>query len=282
MFALHVTLFAATVALSCAAACVSILSLHSDRDAHERAAKRLFYAVLALFCATGLSRVLCMPGGGLVRMITGIWGYFYLLAAALLAMLLYLRFGRWKNHWKAMSPVGLLFVAVILALSAPFVASQRAMRADLVHGLLPFHVALTVAGELFFFFCFIGALLYIVMARQLKKKGSMKFIYRLPNLEAIERFNAWSIRRALVFLSAGLLVGVVQLWISYGAVFLFSPKEIVIYLSWVCIAALFLAQRYRVVGSYALSRVTLVCFAVIMTVFMATNIAVKTGFHSFR
>ena len=75
--------------------------------------------------------------------------------------------------------------------------------------ILPAHIFITIMGELFFFFSFAGSILYLFMERQLRKKSSMKFIYRLPNLETIENFINWAISRSLILISIGIIIGVI-------------------------------------------------------------------------
>jgi ABC-type uncharacterized transport system permease subunit len=63
------------------------------------------------------------------------------------------------------------------------------------------HIVITILGELMLFFSFAGSVLYLVMEWQLRKKSSMKFIYRLPTLESIEKFNRWAVSRSFPFRS---------------------------------------------------------------------------------
>jgi ABC-type uncharacterized transport system permease subunit len=120
------------------------------------------------------------------------------------------------------------------------------------------------------------------MQHQLKKKSSMRFINRLPNLEALERFNMWATVRALLLLTAGLALGIALLWMSFGVLFNATLKEIVIYGSWMVILALYLMRRYRLLNPYATNYINIFFFAVLMSAFLLSNIAIRSGFHSFR
>ncbi len=275
-------LFFITVALFSGAAGYSILALHDDSEKYVRRSRHLFYCAVAGFILVGAAKYYPFSSDVAVRIASSIWGYFYLLAALLIALLVYLRFSPWRQYWRSISPISLLFIAVFLVVSAPFLNSARTMRIDLVHGLLPFHVVITIAGELFFFFSFIASILYLVMQRQLKKKSSMRFINRLPNLEALERFNMWATVRALLLLTAGLALGIVLLWMSFGVLFNATLKEIVIYGSWLVILILYLMRRYRLLNPYATNYINIFFFAVLMSAFLLSNIAIRSGFHSFR
>jgi ABC-type uncharacterized transport system permease subunit len=120
------------------------------------------------------------------------------------------------------------------------------------------------------------------MERQLRKKSSMVFIYRLPNLETIEKFNMWATCRSLVFLTAGLVVGVLLLWGSFNVVSLFSLKEIIIYVSWALILALYVLRSRNLLAAYRVNYLTILFFVIVMSLYVYSNIAIQSGFHSFK
>ena len=275
-------LYGITIVLFAWTSAVSILALHSDRSVLGERAQALFFISTAGFIVSGVVRYYPFSAGDFMHVLASIWGYFFLLATFLLVLLVYLRFSRWRQYWKSIAPISLLFVTVLLVVSVPFINSTRHMQIDLVHGLLPVHVVLAIVGELFFFFSFVGGVLSVVMERQLRKKSSMIFIYRLPNLETIEKFNMWATCRSLVFLTAGLGVGVVLLWGSFNVVSLFSLKEIIIYVSWALILALYVLRSRNLLTAYRINYLTILSFIIVMSLYVYSNIAIQSGFHSFK
>lgn len=274
--------FIITIVLFVLTSVLSILALHSDRSVLAERAQALFYVSTMGFLISGIVKYYPFSRGDCISMVASIWGYFYLLSAFLLMILVYLLFSKWRQYWKSIAPISLMFVTVLLVMSVPFINSTRHIRIDLVNSLLPVHVVLAIVGELFFFFSFVGAVLNIVMEWQLKKKSSMVFIYRLPNLETIEKFNIWATRRSLIFLTAGLGVGVVLLWVSFNVVSLFSMKELIIYVSWALILVLYLVRSRNILAAYRINYLTILSFVIIMTLYVCSNIAIQSGFHSFK
>ena len=274
--------FGVTIVFFACTSVVSILALHSDRSVLADRAQTLFYVSTTGFIISGIVKYYPFSTGDFLHVVASIWGYFFLLAAFLLVILMYLLFSKWRQYWKSIAPISLVFVTVLLVMSVPFINSSRHMQIDLVNSLLPVHVVLAIVGELFFFFSFVGAVLSIVMERQLKKKSSMVFIYRLPNLETIEKFNMWATRRSLVFLTAGLVVGVILLWWSFNVLSLFSLKEIIIYLSWALILVLYFLRSRNILAACRTNYLTILSFIIIMSLYVYSNIAIQSGFHSFK
>ena len=259
-----------------------LLSIHSDREVFTRRSRVLFMVSLGLFIAAGFFRYRITSVGEFIDATRTIWGYFYFIALVLLVILSLLHFSRWKEQWKSISAIALPFITVLLFVSIPFIGSGRTMQVDLEHGLLPVHIIVAITGEIFFFLSFCGSLLFLVMEGQLKKRASMKFINRLPNLEVIERFSAWALQRSLLILSAGLLIGIVLVWMKYGSSFLATPKEVIVYLSWAAILALVVLGNGRVLSRHRLHQLNLAMFLVIILVYILTVILVRSGFHSYQ
>lgn len=282
LYAMFGFFFIATLLLFIAGSVVVICSLHSDREATFRAGRVLFFLSLVPFTALGVIRFSPFTVGAFLRATSVLWGYFYLLSLLLAIILLYLNFSRWKGQLKPFMAIALPFMAVLMVISIPFLDSQRRVAVDLELSFLPLHIVLTFLGELFFFFSFVGSVLYLVMEAQLRKKASMKFIYRLPSLEAIENFNRWAIARSFFLLSAGLVMGVAMLFFSFGRGFLGTPKEIIIYFSWIVITLIFCLRHTRRMGLSRTGLINIISFIVIMFLYLFANIFVTTGFHSFR
>ena len=275
-------IFILTIVLLAAASAACIYSLHADSGRFHAHARRLFYLSAAAFLASGLVRYYPFGLKDFVSIVSAIWGHFFILAFFLFLLLAYIDLFRWKAHWRTIASVALPFITVVCALSLPFMASGRSMQVGLANHLLPFHVILAVMGELFFFFSFAGSLLGIFLERSLKRKSSMRLIKAFPSLEAIDVFNAWSVKRAAAFLSGGIIMGVALVWVNYGAVYLFSFKETFIYISWLCIIILLLLRRDGRLGMGRVNAVNVALFAAVLAMFVASNVILHSGFHSFR
>ncbi|MDY6934734.1 MAG: cytochrome c biogenesis protein CcsA [Spirochaetota bacterium] len=219
--------------------------------------------------------------------ISSIWSYFYILSFVLILIILYLYFSRWHHHWRSFMALAFPFITIMLIISIPFINSTRRVTVEtdysvLTSHILPAHIFITIIGELFFFFSFVGSILYLVMEWQLRKKGSMRLIYQLPNLETIENFNAWAISRSLILLTVGIIIGVVMVFISYKSLSLGTAKEFHTYFSWIVIFTIFLIRRIKRIASHNISIINIAFFLLLMFLFIFTNIYITSGFHSLR
>lgn len=274
--------FILTLAGFVIASVLAVYSLHTDNSAHYARARGGFYASSVLFMLTGVVRFYGDAPAGLLQGTFTIWGFFYIFVALLIFTLIYLNFSRWSAQWKTFAAFALPFISVILAASIPFTGSSRKIILDLSHGLVPVHILVSVLGELFYLMGFAGSVLYLVMEGQLRKKRSMKFIYRFPTLESIENFNRWAISRAFLLLSAGIASGMFMTYTVFGAPFQGTAKEVILYLSWMCILALFTLSRGNAVGPHRRSQLAALAFLVLLGFVLFSNIFIQQGFHSFR
>lgn len=279
---MHQITFLITLALMTAAAAFSVAQFHFDRPALPSLARGFLFAAVLPLVATGFLRYNPDSPMDLVRAFHGIWGYFYLTALLMIAVLAYLPFSRWRGQIRIVMVIAVPFITLLLACSIPFLDSERRIAMDVEHVLLPIHIVLTVIGELLFLLSAAGSVFFLIAGRQLKKRGSMKFLNRLPTLESIDNFNRWTINRSLAFMSAGLVPGILLVWMHFSAVSLRTPKEIVIYLSWFAILALSALRGRARIPSGRVSRLTIALFVAIFAAFGYVNIFITTGFHSFR
>jgi ABC-type transport system involved in cytochrome c biogenesis permease subunit len=275
-------IFGITLLLFSITSVLSIFSLHSDNEKRFNITKILYFISILLFLSSGIIKFNLTSASEFIRATHTIWGYFYLISSIMMLTVLYLYFTRWKNQLKSILAIAAPFITIIIIISIPFIDSERRFALDLEHSLLPIHILITTIGELFFFFSFIGSILYLVMEWQLRKKTSMKFIYRLPNLETIDNFNRWAISRSFALLTLGLIVGIVLLWVNFSALFLASPKEIIIYSSWFFILGLLYLRYKKNVNSHKVSQINTILFIIIMGMYLITNIFIRSGFHSYK
>ncbi len=274
--------FILSILLLAAASGLSILSLHGDSDRFHAHARRSFYLAGAFFLASGAVRYYPFALRDFVRIASTIWGHFYILALLLFLILAYIDLFRWSAHWRAVAAVALPFITVVCALFLPFLGSDRVMEVGLANHLLPFHVIFSFMGQLFFFFSFTGSLLGIFLENRLRRRSSLRSIQNFPSLEAIDAFIGWSLKRAAAFLAVGIVSGVALVWINYGRVFLFSFKETVIYVSLFFIALLLYLRRDGRLGMMKLNAMNAALFGAVLAMYIASNVILSSGFHSFR
>jgi hypothetical protein len=275
-------IFVITIVLVAAASTFAIAALHGGHARHRMYAKRFFYIAFASFLLTGIIRYYPFGLRDFIAIVTNIWGHMYLTVFFLLLFLVYLQLSRWEKQWIPISAVLLPFSCVVCVLSFPFISSIRTMETGVANHLLPFHVIFALSGELFFLLSAAGSLLALYLAYRLKDKSSFKSIAAFPSLEAFESFNLWSSSRAFFFLSIGILMGIALVWINFRTVSLLSFKELVMYLSWIFVGALFMLRKKKILPRNYIGIITVALFITITALFVASNFFREAGFHSFR
>ncbi|HNR89007.1 MAG TPA: hypothetical protein PKM65_11765 [Spirochaetota bacterium] len=279
---MHSVMFYIALALFSVASLVSVAQFFTDRAAVHALARWTLYTASAVLIATGIVRFGPLSAETLLRAVHGIWAYFFLTALVMICVLAYLPFSRWRAQVRSIGAIAVPFITMLLFASVPFFGSDRSMTVITAHGLLPLHIVLTVVGELLFFLSAAGSLCSIVASRQLKRRGSMRFLNRLPALESIDGFNRWTALRSLAFISAGLVTGLALLWLQYETVSMYTHKEIVIYVSWAAILAVALLRARTGVSTNLINRITIALFLSIAAAFGYVNFFITTGFHSFQ
>ena len=284
---MFLTLTIVTVLMFAGASFFSIVSIYSDNELYERITAYAVFSALVSFILLGSARVIMSADANFIDMVSTIWGYFYVFSTLLILIVIYLYFSQWQKHWKAFVAFTAPFITVLMLISIPFIESTRRVAAtqgpdSLIASLLPAHILLSIAGELFFFFSFIGSILFLLMERQLRNKTSLGIISRLPNLETIENFNAWAIARAMALISGGLLLGIVMTVLSYGTLFKGTPKASHIYFSWLTIFSIFVMRRGKKISSRTMCIMNIVMFSIIMFLYIFTNVYIIKGFHGFK
>jgi len=275
-------LFIVTLILFILTSIFSIMSLHSDNKIYVKETTFLFSLSVLSFLVMTVSMVYSSPSDGFNWIISSIWGFFYLFSLVLILLIIYLYFSRWRHQLMPYNAFAIPLITILLIISIPFIDSPRKIDTNFDHGLLLAHIFITIFGELLFFFSFVGSVFYLFMESQLKKKTSMKYIYRLSNLESLEKFNRWTISRAFILLTLGVIIGVKMAFINFSSPFLGSPKEITIYFTWLIILGLYYFRCIKKIASHKVSILNIIFFIVFMFLFIFSNIFITSGFHSFK
>ncbi len=279
--------FTVTILLFLATSVMSIMAIYSDNDRYQLITRILIPVSVLSFLLLGFMRVSGSDRNSIIHLVSAIWSYFYFFSLILLLILVYLFFTKWEVYWKPFVALMFPFVTLLLLISIPFAGSTRSISIATIESvfanhLLPVHIIFTIIGELFFFLSFVGSILYLIMEWQLRKKASMRLIYKLPNLETIEKFNIWAIFRSLILLTIGLIPGLTMTATSFDTPFMGTPKEIHIYFSWFVILVIFFIRRMKKLVSHKVNLINAVFFLIIMFLFVFTNIYITRGFHGFK
>ena len=267
----------------------SILSVLSWKLGNDRYIKIIRYSfALAVICfiALGIFRLILSYNSSFFEIATSIWGYFYILSLCIIMITLYIFFKGRRSQFNSYITIISSFISLVMILSLPFFDSSRkfTLSNDLnsfQSHILPLHIIISICGEILFFFSFAGSILYLIMEWQLRKKSSMRLIFQLPNLESINNFNKWSISRSLIFISLGILTGMIMAFAAYDKLSLGTAKEVHLYFSWVIIFCVFFIRRNLGIAPHKASIINILLFVLIMFLFIFTNVFIQKGFHSF-
>lgn len=260
------------------ASAYSILSIHKDLPRYVTATKLLMSIILVVLLLIGY----CMPVyiAGIYKI--HIFTFFYLIILFLTLLTLYMAVSRWNNDYRSLSAILIPLTAIINVISLFFINSPRHMTIGPDNSIMVIHIVLALLGEVLFFVAFASSVLYIIVSWQLQKKSSMKFINRFPSLTVLSKLTSFSLSRSLFFFTAGIIIGIIMLFQFYGNISSGSPKEILMYVAWGIIFILWLISRSHITSNYYLSIMTIVSFLLLMILFIASNVVITSGFHSFR
>ncbi len=256
----------------------SILSIHRDVKLFITVTKFLTALTLLLLLVVGYFSIISINGVYKIHIST----FFYLIIAFLMILLLYMAFSRWSNDFRSISAILLPIATVLSGLSLLFINSPRYMIVEPGNSFILFHIILALLGEVLFFVAFASSVLYVIMSWQLQKKSSMKFINRFPSLNVLSKLILFSLFYSLVFFSTGIIFGIAMLYELHGNISAKTPKEILMYGAWGILLLLWLTGKTRLTTTYYLSIMTILSFAILLTLFIAGNVVITSGFHSFR
>jgi cytochrome c-type biogenesis protein CcsB len=146
---------------------------------------------------------------------------------------------------------------------------------------LTFHIITAFMGNGMFALTFLGAIMYLLMERAIKKKRFNSFYTRLPSLATMDSINYYSMVYGFIFLSVGMITGSIYAQLLLGSYWQWDPKEVWSLITWISYAAL-LHQRLTVGwrGRRA-AWFSILCFCILIFGFFGANLVVG-GYHSFE
>ncbi|MGQ9843422.1 MAG: cytochrome c biogenesis protein CcsA [Spirochaetota bacterium] len=267
-----------TVLLFIVASAYSILSIHKDIPRYVSTTKILMCSILLLLLVIGYPTPVFIAGVYKIHLFL----FFYLIILFLTILTLYMGISQWNADYRSLSAILIPLTTIVAITALFFYNSPRFMVIDPNNSIMVIHIVLALLGEVLFFVAFASSGLYIIVSWQLQKKSSMEFINRFPSLTVLSKLTQFSLSRSLFFFTAGIILGIIMLFQFYGNISFGSPKEILMYTAWAIIFILWLVSRSHITSNYYISIMTIVSFLILMIVFIASNVVITSGFHSFR
>ena len=154
----------------------------------------------------------------------------------------------WVERHRRVRPLSAFVLPVVLALGLGLPTGLRSIVLEPpINGWIMVHVALLLVGLAALVLNFGGALMYLVVERQLKAKRPGAAYYRLPPLETLDRLTVATLTVAFPFLTVGLALGALSARRAWGSVIAFDPLALFSMLMWVIYSATLLG---RVLGHW--------------------------------
>jgi ABC-type transport system involved in cytochrome c biogenesis permease subunit len=154
----------------------------------------------------------------------------------------------WVERHRRVRPLSAFVLPVVLALGLGLPTGLRSIVLEPpINGWIMVHVALLLVGLAALVLNFGGALMYLVVERQLKAKRPGAAYYRLPPLETLDRLTVATLTVAFPFLTVGLALGALSARRAWGSVIAFDPLALFSMVMWVIYAATLLG---RVLGHW--------------------------------
>jgi cytochrome c-type biogenesis protein CcsB len=106
---------------------------------------------------------------------------------------------------------------------------------------LPVHAGVSIIAYGFLSLAFCGALMYLLLERELKSRRLGYFFARLPSLDALDQLNSHCLTAGFVFLTLGIVTGSIWAAQAWGAYWQWDPKETWSLITWI----LYLVQIHQ-------------------------------------
>ena len=159
----------------------------------------------------------------------------------------------------------------VLSLVSALHPPQSLSAASFRGGWLLVHIASMMLGYTGLFLTSVGAIMYLIQESELKSKKPRAFYYRLPSLEVCDELYYRSLVFGLVFLSLGILTGVVWASRTWRGPWQLDPKIVASLVTWIIYLILF-STRLR--GSGRRRRAAYLAifgFAAVMVTFLGIS-----------
>jgi ABC-type uncharacterized transport system permease subunit len=198
---------------------------------------------------------------------------------ALALALVYLAIETWRKN-KTTGVFVLPFVFVLQLIAMVCIEPTREIQPILRDPLFGMHTGTVTLGYAAFFLAAVYAVMHLLFHRALKRKDFGLLFERLTSLDVLARMNRGAILVGFVFLTLGLVLGLV--WASRVPIpdYWFDPKVLMTLLFWAVFGFALLAHYALRWASSRVARISLVGFA-LMVLTTATVNLVMSSWHRF-
>jgi cytochrome c-type biogenesis protein CcsB len=146
---------------------------------------------------------------------------------------------------------------------------------------LTIHIVMAFMGNGMFAITFLGAIMYLILERSIKRKRRGSFYSRLPSLATLDSINYYSLVYGFIFLTLGMISGSVYAQFVIGTYWKWDPKEVWSLITWLSYAAL-LHERLTVGWRGRRAAVmSIICFCILIFTFVGVSLWLG-GYHSFE
>lgn len=136
----------------------------------------------------------------------------------------YLSF-RWRYSVRNFGTFVSILIFSLLVISAFTPRHMPSLAPALQSAWLPVHAGVSIMAYGFLSLAFCGALMYLLLERELKSKRFGFFFDRFPSLDSLDQLNSHCITAGFVLLTMGIVTG--SLWArqAWGTYWQWDPKE---------------------------------------------------------
>lgn len=171
-------------------------------------------------------------------------------------------------------------VSLLMIVASVGLGAQVSIPATVQGHLVPFHVAMAVAGEALFVLASCAGAMYLIQDGLIKRKKGRSFIMLLPSLGDLDKINRICLLWGFPLLTAGILVGSIWARTVWGSHWQWDPKQTWTLMVWICYALL-LHQRLAIGwAGHKAAILSVAAFIIFLVSFIVTN-RLFTTLHSF-
>jgi ABC-type transport system involved in cytochrome c biogenesis permease subunit len=143
------------------------------------------------------------------------------------------------------------------------------------------HVINMLLGNGAFVLSFIASLLYLMLAKELKKPDHSVFFRRLPSLPFFERISDAAVDLGLVFTTIGFILGSYVASQVWSLAFWVDPKILAVILTWLIYMVHFLSRKFAGWRGRRAAIVSLVGFGWVLFSFLFVSTMIS-NLHQFK
>lgn len=152
----------------------------------------------------------------------------------------YLSF-RWRYTVKNFGTFVSLLIFALLVASAFASREIIPLEPALQSIWLPIHAGISLFAYGFLGLAFCGGLMYLLQERELKSRKLGYFFSRLPSLDALDQLNSHCLAVGFIFLTLGMISGILWSKQAWGTYWRWNPKEVCSLIIWF----IYLAQIHQ-------------------------------------